>query len=548
MMEDWVAEPVRRLAALLDTARAVLDGGGTPEEVLWSLWSESGWGRRLEAASGAGGSGGRQADRDLDAILALFAAAARLEERRPRAGVPTLLAELEAEQIPASAHEERPAAADAVRLLTAHRAKGLEWDLVVVTGVQDGVWPDLRRRGTLLDADLVSRDGAGLPATPAQLLVEERRLFYVALTRARRRLVVTAVQSLDDAGERPSRFLDELDIPVPEVASLAGTELLAGASLVARLRRSLREDEPGLRSAAARRLAALAALTGPDGAPLFPGADPGSWWGIRPLTPGVGPLRDPERPLVLSPSALKAFGECPLRWFLEREARARGAQGAAQGFGLVVHALAQLVSDGVLPPDRDAVLARLDRVWPSLGFEAPWHGAAERREAEATVDRLLTWLATRGDRTFVAAEASFEAEVGGVVLRGSADRLDIDGDGLVHVVDFKTGRTMLSYDAAESDPQLGAYQLAIREGGFEHLEPDARPGGAELVYLRTGTAAGVPGSRRQPPVGAWMDEVVGRTGAAVRAEQFPAQPNDRCGACPFRGSCPAQAEGRQVVS
>jgi RecB family exonuclease len=194
------------------------------------------------------------------------------------------------------------------------------------------------------------------------------------------------------------------------------------------------------------------------------------------------------------------------------------------------------------------VLARLDRVWPSLGFEAPWHGAAERREAEATVDRLLTWLAARGDRTFVAAEAAFEAEVGGVVLRGSADRLEIDGDGLVHVVDFKTGRTMLSYDAAEVDPQLGAYQLAIREGGFEHLEPDARPGGAELVYLRTGTAAGLPGSRRQPPVGAWMDEVVGRTGAAVRAEQFPAQPNDRCGACPFRGSCPAQAEGRQVVS
>ncbi|HVF04673.1 MAG TPA: ATP-dependent DNA helicase [Frankiaceae bacterium] len=549
-IEDWAADPVRRLGRLLDKARAALDAGGTPEEALWTLWHDSGWARRLERAATSGGNGARQADRDLDAVLALFNAAARLEEREPRAGVTTLLGELEAQQLPASAHEERPAAADTVRLLTAHRSKGLEWDLVVVAGVQDGIWPDLRRSSSLLDADLVGTHGPRPPVTPAQLLADERRLFYVALTRARRRLVVTAVQSLDDAGDRPSRFLDELGIPVPTVAALAGTELLARGSLVARLRRAVREQEPPLAAAAARRLAALAALADADGAPLFPGADPEAWWGVRDRTPGAAPLRDPELPLVLSPSALKAFEECPLRWFLEREARARGAQGAAQGFGVVVHALAQLVSDGVLPPDRDALLARLDTVWPSLGFEAPWHGAAERREAEQTIDRLLAWLRNRGDRAFVAAEASFTAELGGVVLRGSADRLEVDADGHVHVVDFKTGRTPVSTAAAAEDAQLGAYQLAVRAGGFETLPGDAAAGGAELVYLRKGTAAGLPTTRRQPALPdaeTFMDELVAHTERAVRAEEFPARPNERCGSCDFRGACPAQAAGRQVV-
>ncbi|HEU0131715.1 MAG TPA: ATP-dependent DNA helicase [Mycobacteriales bacterium] len=550
------ADPVYRLVRLLDDARRVLGNGGTPEEALWQLWHGSGWDRRLEADSLAGGTAGRQADRDLDAVLALFAAAARLEEREPHGGVATLLAELEAQEIPANAHEERPGAADAVRLLTAHRAKGLEWDLVVVAGVQDGVWPDLRRRGSLLDADLVDLGAPRPPALPAQLLVEERRLFYVALTRARRRLLVTAVQSVDDAAARPSRFLSELGVEVPEVAVLAGAArgeevgLLAPSSLVARLRRALRDGSPELANAAARTLADLGTATADDGTPFFPGAEPLTWWGTRDLTPGVAPLRDPEQPVPVSPSGLKAFGECPLRWFLEREGRARGAQTAAQGFGTVLHALAQLVSDGMLPPDRDVLLAKLDEVWPSLGFEAHWHAAAERRAAEVTVDRLLTWLAARGDRTFVAAEAAFEAEIGGVLLRGSADRLEVDAEGHVHVVDFKTGQTPLSLGATAMDPQLGAYQLAIRAGGFATLKPEAVPGGATLVYLRKGTASGLPTERAQAALGdgtTWADTLLATTERAMRAEDFPATPNDRCGSCDFRGACPAMPGGRQVV-
>jgi superfamily I DNA/RNA helicase/RecB family exonuclease len=551
-VEDWAASPVRRLHALLREAARILDAGGTPEEALWSLWDGSGWGRRLEADAGAATPAGRQADRDLDAILALFQAAARLEERRPRGGVTSLVAELEAQEIPAAPTEERAAGDDAVRLLTAHRAKGLEWDVVVVSGVQDGVWPDLRRRGSLLDMDMVDAREPRPAPTPAQLLAEERRLLYVALTRARRRLVVTAVESIDEGGERPSRFLDELGIEPVQSRAAADGGTLSVSSLVARLRRALNDPatpEP-LRHAAARRLADLGAAIGGDGAALVPAADPATWWGLADVTPGVAPPRDPSKPLGMSGSALAAHVRCPLRWFLEREVGARAPATAAQGFGLVLHAVVRLVSDGVLAPDVPALLARLDDVWPSLGFEAPWHGAHERREAEAALRRFLAWHTTR-DRRVAGSEQEFSVEIGDVVLRGSADRVEIAAGGEVHVVDFKTGKTARSGDDLAADPQLGVYQLAAREGAFAELAGDAAVGGAELVWLRIERRGELPQVQRQDPLpygdDTWVHAMLASAATAIRAESYPARPDDDCDRCPFRGACPAHPAGGQVV-
>src|SRR5207248_5570225 len=213
----------------------------------------------------------------------------------------------------------------AVRLLTAHRSKGLEWDLVVVAGVQDGVWPDLRRRGSLLDADAVDRDAPRPAPSTGRLLAEERRLFYVALTRARRQLVVTAVSGVDDESERPSRFLDELGLPVPEVG-LAGTGLLSAGSLVARLRRAVVDDatdEPD-RDRAAAQLAALAGAIADDGTPLVPSAHPSRWWGVAEPTPGALPVRPPDQRVALSGSTVSSFETCPRRWFLDHEVHAQG--------------------------------------------------------------------------------------------------------------------------------------------------------------------------------------------------------------------------------
>lgn len=170
------ARGAQRLGALLRTARELLEGGGTAEEALWELWSGTPWPGRLERAALRGGAGGRNADRDLDAVCALFDTAARAEERTGGRGALNFLEEVDAQDIAADTLSRRSARPEAVRLMTAHRSKGLEWRMVVVAGVQEGLWPDLRRRGSLLEADRIGHDGLAEPLTPGALLAEERRL------------------------------------------------------------------------------------------------------------------------------------------------------------------------------------------------------------------------------------------------------------------------------------------------------------------------------------------------------------------------------------
>jgi len=140
----------------------------------------------------------------------------------------------------------------------------------------------------------------------------------------------------------------------------------------------------------------------------------------------------------------------------------------------------------------------------------------------------------------------------GAPERGAVDRLEIDADGRVRVVDFKTGRTAKGKAVVAADPQLGVYQLAVREGAFvEQVPADAQLGGAELVYLRTELASGLPIARDQPSLPdespTWADELVDRTAAGIRAEQLCARLNDSCGSCAFHAVCPAQDAGEQVV-
>ncbi|MFN2538956.1 MAG: ATP-dependent helicase, partial [Mycobacteriales bacterium] len=126
-LDTAVSRPAARLAGLLQAARAKLSEG--PEAALWELWRGSPWPDRLEAASLSGGAAGRAADRDLDAVVSLFATVARAAERRT-GKVTAILDEIEAQQIPGDTLSDTGVRGDAVRLLTAHRAKGLEWDVV----------------------------------------------------------------------------------------------------------------------------------------------------------------------------------------------------------------------------------------------------------------------------------------------------------------------------------------------------------------------------------------------------------------------------------
>ncbi|MCX5399593.1 ATP-dependent DNA helicase [Streptomyces sp. NBC_00102] len=556
------ARGAQRLGTLLARARTLLQEGGTAEEALWTLWNGTPWPSRLERAALRGGTAGRNADRDLDAVCALFETAARAEERTGGRGALNFLEEVDAQDIAADTLSRRVARPDAVRLMTAHRSKGLEWRLVVVAGVQEGLWPDLRRRGSLLEADRIGRDGLAEPLTPGALLTEERRLFYVAATRARERLIVTAVKAPADDGDQPSRFLAELGVEPRDVTGRPRRPL-AVAALVAELRATTVDPAASgaLREAAAQRLARLASLTDDEDRPLVPAAHPHRWWGLDEPTRSAVPLRDRDQPVVLSGSALEQLAHtCALQWFLGREVKADAPATAAQGFGNVVHVLADEVASGRTPADLDVLMERLDTVWNGLAFDAPWKSEQEKGQARAALERFLHWhVMDRSGRTPVAGEHGFDVtlEAGeyAVRIRGSMDRVERDAEDRAYVVDFKTGKQAPTKDEVARHPQLAVYQLAVREGAVDEVFGGLRPepGGAELVQLRRPAPVREGGETspqvqaQQPLAGEWVSDLLATAAGRVLDERFTPTTGTHCGHCAFRASCSARPEGRHVV-
>jgi superfamily I DNA/RNA helicase len=550
----------RRVAALLARAVDLVRGGASAEEVLWELWDGTDWPHRLRAEAEGGGDGAARAHHDLDALCALFAEAARAEERQAHRGVVEVVRALEAQQIPAGTLATGADLVSGVQLMTAHRSKGLEWDLVVVAGVQDGEWPDTRLRSSLLQPDRLTAAGLGPYPSVREAVAEERRLFYVACSRARERLVVTAVASGSDDGEQPSRFVAELH------AHLAGAEgPAAGAprslpeaehrprralslrSAVAELRRiGEHTTDPDVRRRVAEQLARLAAH------PAGRAADPSHWWGLAERTESDAPWRPDDQPLRLSGSQVSALMQCPLRWFLDHEARGAQATTSAQGFGSIVHAIAADVVRSGRTPDAEELATHLDDVWSQLDLP-PWISRRERGEAVAALERFVRWH-RENPREVLAAEHAFEVtlEVEGrdVVLAGSMDRVERSADG-VHVVDLKTGRSAPSAQDLAEHPQLGLYQLVVEHGATRDLAGEAAPAGAELVQLRQESRGAVKVQQQaapEPDVPFFALEQLRRSVHTLVHEEVAAtEATGGCGYCQFTRVCPAHDAGASIL-
>lgn len=551
---------LRAVADHLDQARERLRVGASAEEVLWQLWAGSGRAERLRSLVERGGAAARRAHRDLDAVGALFDMAARAEEGRGHTSAESFLAQVAAQQIPGDTLADKGIRGEAVQLLTAHRSKGLEWDLVVVAHVQDGSWPDVRRRATLLGADRLRAERYGAlsvveDVTSRQLLAEERRLFYVACTRARRRLVVTAVASLADDGEVASRFLEELGVE-PQHRQGRPPRPLHLSGLVAELRRTAADQQasPGLRQAAAKRLAALAE-TEVDGRPIASAADPDHWWGVSGRSVAQQPVRPADEPLRLSASTVSDVAECPARWFLSREAGGSSYSGQAAALGSLVHKLAEYVASGELAEASvEDLMVHVDQVWSQLPFRTPWSRTKEHLEARRAITRFLQHHRRVGAREVIGTELSFKLEHvlpdgQRLMLRGFADRVELQGPGEIVVIDLKTGKSHPREMDLPGHPQLALYQLAVNRGAVQQLAgEEARSVGAELWQLRTGKADGPLKVQRQEPQrvdeDGWLpiERQLAHTAEVIRSEKFPATPSDKvCRFCDFRALCPAQS-------
>jgi superfamily I DNA/RNA helicase/RecB family exonuclease len=550
-----LARPLRRVRAVLSAAQRSVTDGADPRHTLWQAWHRSGLQRRWLAAGERGGAAGLQADRDLDAVTALFDAAEQFVTRSPAASLSALIDHVRALGLPPVGRGERPTP-DAVTLRSAHSALSGEWDLVVIAGLQEGLWPNTVPRGGVLNTqrlvdviDGVTTADDRVVSSRAPLLAEERRLLIAALGRARTHVLVTAVDSeTGDDATLPSPFCHELMALSCEREDVApapvrAPRVLAPAALVGRLRSvvcaAAGTVDDATRACAATQLARLAAAG-------VPGADPRQWHAMTPLSTHEPLWSDGQQAVTLSPSTLQNLSDCPLRWLLERHGGS-DSRDVRSAVGSLVHAL---VADAGVTEDR--ALGELRRVWAALPFEAAWYADNELARHEAMLAAFMQWREqTRREFTEVGTEIDVDGVVavaeGGpeVRVRGRLDRLERDAAGRLVVVDLKTGKSPVTKDDAQRHAQLAMYQLAVAAG---LLADGDVPGGGRLVYLGK-SGDGGPTEREQdaltPDTLAEWREAVGQAAAATRGPDFVARVNDGCAHCPVRSSCPAQSAGQR---
>ncbi len=564
------AAPLRRVLDALHRAAKARGRGAGLEDVLWALWTGSRLERRWVAQSERGGAVGMQADRDLDAAVALFDAAAAYVDRLPRASIEGFVEYLSQQEIPHDA-APRTAPGEAVALLSAHAAAGREWDVVAVAAVQEGIWPNPRSRGTLLHTeDLVDltagvSDAGERVSRAAPILAEERRLLLVACSRARRSLLVTAVESV--AGERdlvPSRFLAELlghdeDSEPGALPVVDPGRALVMHSLVAELRGVVCDPEadPERRRRAAHQLARLADAG-------VRGTHPDDWYGTAELSSPRPLWGEDADAVALSPSTVELLRTCPLRWALERHGGTDGDNPHAVK-GNLVHTLVQALA-GQVPEDQ--VRAALERAWHAVDPGTGWHSRQELRRTAAMLENFLTWVRnTRGELTQAGVEVPVDCvlparteDERSVRIRGRVDRLERDARGRFVIVDVKTGKSPVSKQAAVDHAQLATYQVAAATGALDATgesgsaeagAPPGEPGGARLVYVAKPSKAEGATQRMQPPLDAealerWRD-TIHQAAAATQGPSYLAVRNDGCRHCAVAGSCPVQDSGRQVT-
>jgi RecB family exonuclease len=354
-------------------------------------------------------------------------------------------------------------------------------------------------------------------------------------------VLVTAVSS-GDGEEQPSRFIEELaGGDATEGTVFDAPRALTLQALVAELRVALVDpDSTDDRRAAA---AAVLARLADEG---VPGADPDSWWGLRPLS-DERPLADPGEPVRVTPSTVESVERCSLRWLLERHGGSV-MPSPEQSIGNLVHAAAMLANDASV--DRAQLVAYVADRFDAIELSARWLAGRERDRADVMLDKLIGWLAAN-PRRLVSIEQDFLVELADpeapVEIKGRVDRLEVDEHGRLVVVDLKTGKTVPANADVAEHPQLAVYQAAIELGAFDESNV---AGGAALVQL--GGETGAAREQTQAPLGdaddpGWGVALVKRTARAMAASTFDAVVNNRCRVCPVKTSCPVSGKGRQVT-
>ncbi|TFD50566.1 ATP-dependent helicase [Cryobacterium frigoriphilum] len=515
-IDNRTARRAAACGASLAAASVEYAAGATIEELLWGLWTRSGLATTWFDQAQGTGIGADEANHNLDAVVALFSAAQRYVERTPAAPPLLFLEHLVDTDVPEDTLAPR-SLGDAVTVSTGSGTIGQQFDIVVLAGVQENVWPDLRIRGSLLGAGDLALAAVGEPAVRASptepgaprvsdggaarlaVLHDELRMFAQAASRARHELLVTAISNDDN---QPSVFLRLL--PAADPAPL-GRFPLSLRGMVGRLRREVTDavrtaDRAADRAVdrAADRGASVSLRAIEEAATLarlaaegVAGADPAEWYGLtEPST--LQRLNDPDagdEKMRVSPSKMASFEACPLHWLIGQIGG--GTTNTAANLGTIIHkAMEDTPPADPAARTPDALWAAVEARWGELVFDSDWQSQVQKVEARALTDRLASYLGDfdRSGGELLSAEGRFTLDVGGAVLSGTIDRVERLADGRAVIVDLKTGKGDPTGDTGVVDhPQLGAYQLAFADGLIAGVEPGMDLAGARLVIVSSGT-------------------------------------------------------------
>ena len=548
---------LKRVADVIAEARKVVrmnsKGSSSVDiaDLIWAIWSNA---KNYEGDSLAttwrnralkGGMRGAAADRDLDAVITLFESARRFAERMPGSDPQLFLDQILSESIQSDAIAARGQRGEVVSVMTVHSAKGLEWDLVAITGLQEGAWPNLKARGSLLGSErLVESERTEatarreIEASAANALVEdERRLLKVAVSRAKAALVITAYSKEDDS--EPSQYFEELYEHVHGISSIEAEVVdlprsLTPQALVSTLRRNLSATDAEF---SAKLLQTLAAKE-------IQSAKVENWLGgLKPSS--TEPILPPDSEVSVSPSNLQSFSECGLKWFIEKSG-GRDGDSTAQLLGIAIHSLAAMLK-GEPGLTFDELATRLENGWQLIDGNKGWVRDYQFKLALEKLEKFYKWHSeNKSKRMLFAVEAEFEKVIGRALFNGSVDRVEVDSEGRVYIVDLKTGAPDITKKKAEDHKQLAGYQLAVYEEAFSGDSPGILSAGAELLFLGTDTKSA---SAKPQPVKdheTIKAEVVAAADA-MSANEFTATVNDRCRMCAVKGLCPIQPQGRTVI-
>jgi DNA helicase II / ATP-dependent DNA helicase PcrA len=385
---------------------------------------------------------------------------------------------------------------DAVRLMTAHLAKGLEFPHVFILRATTGSFP-LNYRETLVEFpnDLRDPDSAGEGDAKELHKQDERRLFYVAMTRAKDTLHLYGRPKgeKDPAPHGPIReLLQEKSLGMMRMLRTA-----AGSALDLFAEESVAYSAPS-------RLA--------------------TWIRLDP-TEGLH--------LQLSASAVDTYERCPLRFKLERDWRLATKPAAALQYGASMHRVLRTYYEAIRagrPRTEQQLIDDFREDLASAGIQDSYQHELYEQQGVAQLKDFFAAAQRCATPDVLHTEEWFEIKLGETRITGRIDRMDRAPDGSVVVVDYKTGKARDQEDADDS-LQLSIYAIAAREKwGYE---------AKSLVFYNLEENVPVETTRSECDLLMARDRV---TAAAekIAAGDFKPKPDFHCSFCAFRTLCPAK--------